>query len=285
MNWFTDHPSYSILYYYAYLADNIAHEMDSTWDLTVATGCVSATAAGRCNLNEFLEYIWKPMTGKEIEADRPKVNIIFDKDPKWEDSKNWEDFSISQQYNALGRFEYTTAAGATNAKISGNSDAEKLLRSGDTYYTALQDVGRSIAKLGEIADANSITDEKHPIRKIITGGRNGAQLVQSLRWQEFDGFRRRWLSRNPIYAPHIQTVPLPDTFGLQPNVRVLDMALTVNEIAAQTGQAVATVHGNMLADFVTYRTTAGKPAEHWAALSSATTAMTNCKCENVPDIE
>lgn len=75
----------SVLYYYAYLAEEIA----APGGFTVAPGCgddggtrIIGTNTKRCTINEFLRYIWKatPSTGDTVRSVLLLLFLVKDSD-------------------------------------------------------------------------------------------------------------------------------------------------------------------------------------------------------------
>ena len=63
----------SVFFYHAYLAEEI---FKATNDFTIAKDCgvmMAGTRNGRCNYNQFLEYIWK---SSHFSSVQPHVNIL-----------------------------------------------------------------------------------------------------------------------------------------------------------------------------------------------------------------
>ncbi|KAI9675882.1 MAG: hypothetical protein M1822_008891 [Bathelium mastoideum] len=242
-----------IFYYYCYLSEEIS-VTDGNYQ--VGVGCAGSRTGGRCNFNEFIEYIWSAKTdGGVTNTVRPTgVNVIAG-------NADFTKQNIVNLRQVVDEFRYQT-----DQRITWNIDPDRVLSGATTYQEALAGIGNRLGALDE-----TVSDAAQTIK---TNGQNSVKLLYDMRFSQFERQRRRYiLQKMGMTAGELKTTPGRNTLGGAPRVQLIDAAATLD---ARGGE------GNFANEFHSYMDQAksvdDNAREHWAAITAADSAQLGAGC-------
>ncbi|EFQ99449.1 hypothetical protein MGYG_02460 [Nannizzia gypsea CBS 118893] len=207
-----------LVYYYSYLADELVNAEEAR---TVAVGCSGSLPGKRCNLDEFLEYIWKPLP-TESATTAPKVDIVENLGkPKF------EDVAVSRLYTLI--YTWKPKDSTDKRHVTGNTDNLKLLPGSTDYYDCLSKITGPIGALDMAKATFPDGDKKDLADKIVSKGKASAQLVYDFRLKDIEKHRKNFLKMQLMDGEVIYKQGR-NVEGLLPGWKTLDAIATANAL-------------------------------------------------------
>ncbi|KAF3480460.1 uncharacterized protein GIQ15_05807 [Arthroderma uncinatum] len=203
-----------LVYYYAYLADELVNADGAR---TVAVGCRGTLPGNRCNLDEFLKYIWSPLPGESPTPPNPM-------DLGYKKKTNFEDITVKSLYNKIVKWRDPV----DKRGITGNIDNTKLLPGSTDFYDCLARIARPIGMLGMTTFPDDKT-KRDLAKKIVDKGKMAAQTLYEFRLNDFDKHRISHL-KDKLGEDNIIQKPGRDVVGLMPNWQTLDVDATAAKL-------------------------------------------------------
>jgi hypothetical protein len=250
-----------VLYYYAYLAEEMMGQPAGGW--TIAADCGSTMHGSRpgkrCNFNQFLEFLWAP---KEDVGDTTKpsnINVL-------RDGEIFEQIPVNTMWQrVLGWTDAVTGHG-----ITGNTDSKKLVYQATDFYDALGKVGKPIGEAEQFLDNGGAGS-----RNVVQRGKDSATLVFDLRYADMETYRRQTVG-NTMRGYGID-LSFENGRTTQPNEAAwqkIDAAATIrNNVAAHPDVAQ-----KLYSAIKSYEEGTDRARNHWAAVTSAQRARVGCAC-------
>ncbi|KAH6997386.1 hypothetical protein EDB80DRAFT_149379 [Ilyonectria destructans] len=276
-----------MLYWSAYICEEVAKSIDPTYEYTVAPGCSGIRAGHRCTLDEFLLHIW---------AEKKDANP-----PDTEEPTRMEVSTGIEEYPGLSfnQFEgrINNAVFNTGFKVDGNVNTAKLYPGATDYYDALSKMGRPIQALSQTVINAKTANRKFKITNEIKNpwilGKGCAAYVFALRRKDMDVYRAAYL-RNHLSAPegmsggidlewvNIDTQKMTgDKMAVHESIPALDFGATIENYKNTVPNIEDLIRAQNTA-FMNVQKTPGEyiNKNHLKATEAARSAMTGCNCEN-----
>jgi hypothetical protein len=254
-----------ILYYYAYLAEEIR---PGPGGFTIGVGCPGSRTDTRCTFNEFCQYIWKEQTGINDNV-RPKVDLLLAE----EDFKEME---LETLFTLINEWRDEV----TNLGITGNSEPDRVVKGTTNFYDALAQAGRPIGiaqqAVTELTASNPNDDRLKTWKKIVGNGKTAATAVHNLRYKDMEKYRINEI--NHILGDIVvgtKKVLVTMGFQMRPGETfdAIDADLTIEKWKNLFPNIEA-----KLADAIEEWKKLGRAAAHWRALCSAEQARLSSGC-------
>ncbi|KAF2094640.1 hypothetical protein NA57DRAFT_80438 [Rhizodiscina lignyota] len=247
-----------ILYYYAYLAEEITVPDED--DRNIGAGCPGSLAGSRCTFNKFCEYIWKAKKGQSIT--RPAVTVLG----------AGEDFTkvpISNLYNRILTWEDPVS----RFGITGAVDANRVFLDASNWYDMLSRVADS---LGDLGGMDLSGDARQALANtIITDGKEAANLVHDMRFQDMEKFRKKAVAKKlGLTVPDLQLKPGRNTLNIPGNWETIDAPGTIIKLQGSHPN-IATELGTAIHE---WQTGSAAAVGHWSAVCSADAAQRLAGC-------
>lgn len=225
----------------------MAEGLSGTNVFTIAPGCadeketsiVTPSGTKRCNLNQFLEYIWTADEKLREPKEPPiSVSILSDLDfeNKHKSPKSIEQISVNGLKTRIEGFADTNgknAAGQTVRRYLTNEvDSAKLVDGASGWYDAVSKVGNPIGELAAMraqgsfpTDSNMQKQIAAQVDAIIKNSGDTAEVLHELRMKDFELYRLQALREHTTLP--IKTKKGGNTLGIAQVWDELDLDATI----------------------------------------------------------
>ena len=259
-----------ILYYYAYLAEEIATPNGYTVGLDCGStmhGTRKDSRGGlRCDFNQFLEFIWAP---KETDEERPVVRGIL------QNGEVFENVAISVLAQRV--YDFRDPEGV---KLTDQVDSDRLvagLTGNDKWYQAVRKVGNAIGEAYYAMDLTASSENN----RIINQAKAASDLTVDLRFQDMEKYREVSVQRALGSSIQLQ---FKEGRRSQPAFQTeywdrIDQQATIKMYQ----DTIPDVKQRLTDAIKAWRTGSKQARQHWAAFLAVEQGREGCSCGD-PDI-